>query len=45
MTKSKGFSGVLKKRAGLKKQAILQSKKQYLKKLKWSSILLKFIQI
>lgn len=34
MTKNKGFSGVLKKRAGLKKQAILQGKKQYLKKMK-----------
>jgi hypothetical protein len=34
MTKNKGFSGVLKKRAGLKKQTALQDKKRLLKKLK-----------
>jgi hypothetical protein len=34
MNKNLGLSGLLKKRAGLKKQELLQSKKKFLKRIK-----------
>jgi hypothetical protein len=34
MTKNLGLSGLLKKRAGLKKQELLQTKKKFLKRTK-----------
>lgn len=38
MTKNLGLSNLIKKRAGLKKQVMLQKKKAMLKRIKWSPV-------